>query len=936
MSGRVLRVPSPSVRNVILIASALLCASVASAQQLRVELKPTMVTNEAEVGDPSGLVDEQREIIGPPAGKPQSSWRLNSKYWKQFPFSAHLDLGRKRNLSSLWLYDTNGKGDVVISAGEPGKWTEVATYDCGAYLAWAEVKLDVSTRYLRITRKSPGANFTEIAVYEYSDEAYKQLVLRRAEEAKRKALREAALQQARAEALKRPLLTLPPYGRLSLVDEIDCADADARHAFSQSPKDVSRIETILGRRARVLPPTKGEAAYFTYRIGKMKLLRPGGVYVLVVDYPEDAPRSILVVNTGNETSRGFHTGVTLGDALHAKYVNNLAESIDVPLSGKWETWSLLMRLHDRFPEKGLVRGPKPRPLSPEDGFDVTIAQFSAKNVPMSHGAAVSRIRLFEVVDTDRLAQPVTLPPDGLPRRRLFWREEMADGVIDFKGKQPGIAQPIEWYRHKAELMRFLGMNTFSKDLLEFGACQHWDSTPHGGNKWVYHDNSSKHLWAEIVELMGGYGFDVLPYYEYSGSKGSQGLGNQLRARPLTREKGYTHITWVESSNADITDPDTFTDFQKMLDLTVVRLRNKAHFAGAWIRSRGQIPVSFADKALARFSTEAAGNQHVTRKLLQDDAKLHAKYLEWWGLKRREFLVAMRDHLRENGVEDASVLFTGIPSEPGVAFHSWDPQMVTDQPDLWRPILKRAEHVVADRRPIVPLTVKQVVEGDLYHDALTSPGLNWGDWEVHHSRPADDPQHYANTPGVLLTHAFNRSYTVASPRTLDAYRTPSGLALIRHYSLNENMLFDQADESILGYFVADVERAGPYCMLAEIQAMAQGDPTMIGYLVGGNFGRGFPGHVRKFNANFLALPALPSQVVKGAADDEDVVVRRIDTHKHGTWIAVINPSLRGKQDVRVTFPAGDVTDAVTGLAVQSSGEKVRLTLGACELQTFRVR
>ena len=94
----------------------------------------------------------------------------------------------------------------------------------------------------------------------------------------------------------------------------------------------------------------------------MKLLRPGGVYVLAVDYPEDAPRSMVVINTGNETSRGFHTGPTLGDALHAKYVNNLAESIDVPLSGKWETWSLLFRLHDRFPEKGLVRGPKPRPL----------------------------------------------------------------------------------------------------------------------------------------------------------------------------------------------------------------------------------------------------------------------------------------------------------------------------------------------------------------------------------------------------------------------------------------------------------------------------------------------------------------------------------------------------------------------------------------------
>jgi hypothetical protein len=130
-------------------------ADLANAQHLRVELNPSMLTNEAGVGDPRGLVDEQREIVGPPAGKPNSTWQLNSKLWKQFPISAYLDLGTPKNLSSLWIYDTNGKGEVEIRAGEPGKWTKVATYDCAAYLSWAEVPLDVTTRYLRITRMSP-------------------------------------------------------------------------------------------------------------------------------------------------------------------------------------------------------------------------------------------------------------------------------------------------------------------------------------------------------------------------------------------------------------------------------------------------------------------------------------------------------------------------------------------------------------------------------------------------------------------------------------------------------------------------------------------------------------------------------------------------------------------------------------------------------------
>ena len=134
--------------------------------------------------------------------------------------------------------------------------------------------------------------------------------------------------------------------------------------------------------------------------------------MLAVDYPEDAPRSMVVINTGNETSRGFHTGGALGDAMHPKYVNNCVESLDVPLSGKWETWTLLFRLHDRFPEKGLVRGSSPAPLTPEDGFDVTIAQFSAENIRCRKGAAVGTIRLYEVVDPDKLAQPMNFPPDG--------------------------------------------------------------------------------------------------------------------------------------------------------------------------------------------------------------------------------------------------------------------------------------------------------------------------------------------------------------------------------------------------------------------------------------------------------------------------------------------------------------------------------------------
>ncbi len=136
----------------LLVTGALLPVAL-TAQQRRLELDPDMVTNEAEFGDPAGLVDEQRDIIGPPVGAPTMMWQVNTRHNKEYPVSAHLDLKEARNLASLWLFDTHDTGEVVISSGAPGKWTPVATYDCGSYMKWMEIPLNVTSRYLRITRQ---------------------------------------------------------------------------------------------------------------------------------------------------------------------------------------------------------------------------------------------------------------------------------------------------------------------------------------------------------------------------------------------------------------------------------------------------------------------------------------------------------------------------------------------------------------------------------------------------------------------------------------------------------------------------------------------------------------------------------------------------------------------------------------------------------------
>jgi hypothetical protein len=169
---------------------------------------------------------------------------------------------------------------------------------------------------------------------------------------------------------------------------------------------------------------------------------------------------------------------------------------------------------------------------------------------------------------------------------------MSDGVVaSRKPEERGLLNEIDWFEYRARLIRFLGLNTFTTDLLEFGHNQGWDSGP--TSDW-YNASAYPDRWERILTMLGRYDLDVLPYYEYAGSIGQKGLGSQKRALPLNEKPAYTHITWSERAYADITDPDTLTDAKRLLDATIVRYKERARFTGAWFRVRpSHIPISFA-------------------------------------------------------------------------------------------------------------------------------------------------------------------------------------------------------------------------------------------------------------------------------------------------------------------------------------------------------
>ncbi|MEX0744151.1 MAG: hypothetical protein WD118_01005 [Phycisphaeraceae bacterium] len=877
-------------------------------QDRRVQLTPDMVTDETGHGDPATLVDEQDR-----AADFQTGWRDGFQHRDAFPLHAYIDLGQKRHLARVELFVSNAHGDTVVSTGEPGDWTELFTENGVGFNVWKSHDVDATTRYLRFSRQGPTANLLEVRVHEHTAEA-------------RAAAEQRAAQRREAEqaAANRPLVDAgAPFGELPLIDEVVVGEDDEAARLVEEPEGATRVETVLGRPARVMP-YDDSPRYFGYRLGRHKLLEAGRAYLLTVEYPEDEPRTIFVTNHGAGFNRGFHTGSSLGDVLYT-YSNNNVESLRVPLSGEYETWQSLFYLTDRYPSHESQRGAGRYDDEPWNGFVVLIPQPKRSSAPRAAGAAVARIRLFEVPDPERFNAELRLPPEGLPQRHLFHREEMADGkVVSLKAEERVYDDVMDFFRNKLRMMNYLGMNTYSTDLLEFGRTQFWDT---GDNSW-YHVHRHPDVWPQTLDLLDEHGLNALPYYEYAGGTGNAGIGNEKRAKPLASGDSYTHIVWSEKFNIDVTDPDALADLKRVLDRTIVQNKDRANFVGAWFRPRvAQWPVAFGDATRRRFAEQENDGAVVSRDDLQNDDALLGRYRDWWFDQRKAFLVAVRDYLREQGVSDgAVVLFTSHISEPGPSLPGGR-MVVTDDVSTWEALLAGEEHEGAH-----PLAYDTVRNENRYLDLLMSPRWTWGDWEWHHAAPRADPANYADTAGVLMTYPFHRAFTVNNAEALDAFRSDAGLAMVRHYPLNENVI-----DEMTGYFVSDVERAGPYVMLAEVRAVANGDPYYIGYLTSNSFSRGFPEHVRRFNQAFLALPALPSEVVAGAASHDDVVVRRIDAGAHGTYFAVAHVGLEPAGEVHVTLPVqGRVTDAATGeaLDVTDDGE-VMLTLDACELRSLHV-
>ena len=674
---------------------------------------------------------------------------------------------------------------------------------------------------------------------------------------------------------------LDAYGDLTLVDSIDCA-TDSAHEFHQYPAGGSAVEMILGSPCRTLAHQSGSAAYFSYRLGAGRNLVPGDMYLLVVEYPDDVPRTMTLINRAMDSRNGFHTGRSVGDTLNAHIIPQThCESMEIPLADEYKRIEQLMVLnenvypHDSTDQNNFLK-------SATDGFDVVFQIFSKEDAPDSSGAAIKSILLYHVNDEAALEATINYPSDA-PRRYLTVREEMA--------KHSGRAFNADWRdwaRHKARLMKVLGINCYSRDMLEFGYNQHFDVTCGGkytdGDSWC---RRNEDYYSDEVAVYNAAGLYQLPYYEYAGSRGTSGLGYSAyrRAVPLfdslnTATHGNKFVqgsNGASAANVDLTDETSYSDFRRFLECTILRYKDQANFVGAWIRNRGSMPVSFSDNTLGHFNAETghtetrasilaaakatAGNagmsdSDVFRYLvsMNQQPDIYKEYRAWWYGKRADFLSDMQRYLATNGIANAKIVFSGCMDEAGLIgklgsyYNEYDDFVAAQNTDGWRALSGSTK------------SLKSIgwAAGDYVSHFLQMDEWTYYPYEYNHAAPKNDPETYTNLANVAISYPYNCIYSIAAGGEAPKYRNGSDdLFFSRHYCL-----FEGCGNDLNGYFTCDMDRADRACMLPELYAVAYQDPTAIGFLQGNQLARNFTIPFREFAENFLSLPAVKGTVVTG--------------------------------------------------------------------------
>ncbi len=743
---------------------------------------------------------------------------------------------------------------------------------------------------------------------------------------------------ARRDALSLPALAEvseeTPYGKLKLVDEIDCSVAldNEVHPYLQSgfnkaqdhmtpgPAVNVTVKDILGKKAR-----ESENGWFAYRIGRGKL-KPHGTYLLRIEYPEDKPRYCPIeISAGrNFLDVGWQNGVAPNDPYDPW-----------PLSQAWQWYDTVVPLDEETVGTSGANG-----APTENGFWV---YFVNKVTPGKYytmydaGPAVARIKLYEI-DPEKNAPKITLP-GVLPQRVLMfdWERQAeaypGDGVRYAKLMGYNAISPIiiKWgLANWAEPLN--GYHSFGEDSRKYAVNK--DYKPGTDAVPAVTGTDSQHL-IYLAETKRQ-GVRYVPRIEYGGSLD---IPEEFRAigKDGKTAKPNRFGTWC----ADLLQPATWDDLQRLMDhLIKPYAKDNPQLTGVlWRIRQDRMPISYSKFDLELFAKETGklpSGPEAKQRTWAASGPGRAAYDDWWLEKRAQFhgrLAALLQSYRSgmklyyynwDGDKFGLILpsLTSWAFNKQIAFSKEGANFNKDGTGNGRAVYEK------DREARKKLTGEDYVK--VMHSGAF---LAWNN--ADRADYAMRPDLYRDIKGVEIFAPANALWCADSSVYLNYFQTAEGLAV------SNQVMYDEIGSRTINprYEGSMVSPAGAaFSMAFELLAYFHGDARTLTYTPY-TYGRGFADAHRRFAQAFLALPAIPGTIV--AQGDANLKVR-IYPSADGTYVGVAYKGYAGgKFTVTVPAKAGaKITNLVTNAAVpaQLVGNDLQFEVesGPMELNAYRIQ
>lgn len=704
-----------------------------------------------------------------------------------------------------------------------------------------------------------------------------------------------------------------PYGRLRLIDEIDCAMDPAKdpHPYMRSGFDNNHarftpgidanvyVTNILGRNAR-----ESGYGWFAYRLGRGKL-KPRATYLVRIEYPEDKPRFVPVeLQAGqNYMDIGWKNGVGKNDVYD-----------NWPLSGKWEWFDTIIPLDNETTGTGGTGS-----ANAENGFWL---YFMNKLKPNAYyamwdgGPAIARIRLYEI-DPERNL-PVIRKPKGLPER-----------VLALDWERGADCDPEDFVRY-AKLM---GYNAISPIIIKWAFANYGE--PQQGYETVAID--ARNYWCRIgaaetdksispvpnaptqhrrfLDATRKLGIQYIPRFEWGGSstlpeeaKAIDSLGALAKPNRFNQ--------WC----SNILHPATWDDLKKLMEHMIKPyVKDNPQLTGAHWRIRcNRVPISYGVEDLKFFAKETGtklppGSDAQWRAWAVGEGK--AQYDTWWHGKRAAFHAKLAELLRSYNPNFTLYYFNWDADKFGII-----------EPDItaWGFVKNVVQPLPAGGRAAYEKerAARAALTAEDYIYAMRSGDFGRAFYNVNRADIGIRPELYANIPGIQVFAPANYLCYVDKPAYLNYFKTADGVAVSHVVSYDEI-----ASRTINPKYEGNmIIPGGPnFSMALELLSVFHTDARTLNYTVY-TYGRGFADAHRRFAQAYLAIPALTANKTIDA--DADTRVRLYNT-ANGTYVQATHKGYAAAQKIlRIPGdwkPSTKVTDLVTGEAIPSKLENGTLIL-----------